>query len=91
MLYEIGNERVRAGGVERRIGQRQDVFGRADGESLDLANLCVNARDAIQGVGRVTIETGNDGCSINLCIVLECQKARFLPESIAAEALSRLG
>jgi nitrogen-specific signal transduction histidine kinase/CheY-like chemotaxis protein len=35
-----------------------------------LANLCVNARDAINGVGKVTIETGNavfdeDYCSVN--------------------------
>ncbi|MDR3580479.1 MAG: response regulator [Oryzomonas sp.] len=28
-----------------------------------LANLCVNARDAISDIGRITIETGN--CSIN--------------------------
>ncbi len=33
---------------------------RMDPSQIDqiLANLCVNARDAIQGVGRVTIETG---------------------------------
>jgi len=34
---------------------------RLDPAQLDqiLANLCVNARDAIEGVGKITIETGN--------------------------------
>ena len=34
---------------------------RVDPSQIDqiLANLCVNARDAIEGVGKVTIETGN--------------------------------
>jgi PAS domain S-box-containing protein len=38
---------------------RMPVF--MDPSQLDqvLANLCVNARDAIEGVGKVTIETGN--------------------------------
>ena len=39
MLDEIRNERIRAGGVIRRIGQCQDVLVRADGESFDLAEL----------------------------------------------------
>ena len=32
-----------------------------------LANLCVNARDAIDGVGKVTIETGNAVCDDAWC------------------------
>ncbi|HEY3381807.1 MAG TPA: PAS domain S-box protein [Vicinamibacterales bacterium] len=32
-----------------------------------LANLCVNARDAIAGVGRVTIETGKAGFDESYC------------------------
>jgi CheY-like chemotaxis protein len=34
-----------------------------------LVNLCVNARDAINGVGRVTIETGNIVLDSNWCAV----------------------
>ena len=32
-----------------------------------LANLCVNARDAIQGVGKITIETGNTAFNQAYC------------------------
>ncbi|MBU0994409.1 MAG: PAS domain S-box protein [Proteobacteria bacterium] len=32
-----------------------------------LANLCVNARDAIPGVGKITIETGNSIFSADYC------------------------
>ncbi|MCD4702401.1 MAG: response regulator, partial [Candidatus Aegiribacteria sp.] len=32
-----------------------------------LANLCINARDAIDGVGRVTIETGNSTLDEGYC------------------------
>jgi two-component system cell cycle sensor histidine kinase/response regulator CckA len=32
-----------------------------------LANLCVNARDAISGVGTLTIETGNASCDETYC------------------------
>jgi hypothetical protein len=42
MLDEVGNERVWAGGVVRRVGERQDVLVRADGEPLDLAKFRVS-------------------------------------------------
>lgn len=32
-----------------------------------LANLCINARDAISGVGRITIETGNRSLDAGFC------------------------
>lgn len=33
-----------------------------------LANLCVNARDAIAGVGKITVETGNTPLSEEYCV-----------------------
>jgi PAS domain S-box-containing protein len=40
-----------------------------------LANLCINARDAIAGVGKVTIETGNVGFDGGYC----ADHAGFVP------------
>ena len=40
-----------------------------------LANLCVNARDAIAGVGKITIETGNSVIEKTYCAV----HAEFVP------------
>jgi two-component system, cell cycle sensor histidine kinase and response regulator CckA len=56
--------------LERLLGEDIDIAWcpasdlwriRIDPSQLDqiLANLCVNARDAIGGVGKITIETGN--------------------------------
>ncbi|WP_321495495.1 PAS domain-containing protein [uncultured Desulfobacter sp.] len=56
--------------LKRLIGEDIDLLWRPqtdlwsikiDPSQIDqiLANLCVNARDAIKGVGKVTIETGN--------------------------------
>ncbi len=41
----------------------------ADSSQIDqiLANLCVNARDAIEGVGKITIETGTVGFDEDYC------------------------
>src|SRR5690554_3998264 len=41
VLDEIGQKRVRAGGVVRRVGQRENILVRADWESLDTAELSV--------------------------------------------------
>ena len=40
-----------------------------------LANLCVNSRDAIQGVGKITIET----CTVTLDTVFCAQHKGFIP------------
>ncbi len=56
--------------LRRLIGEEIDLVWRPerelwpirmDSSQIDqlLANLCINARDAITGVGRITIETGN--------------------------------
>ena len=56
--------------LQRLIGEEIDISWQTEGGlwtvkvdpgQIDqiLANLCVNARDAISGVGRITIETGN--------------------------------
>lgn len=48
-----------------------------DSSQLDqiLANLCVNARDAIAGTGRISIETGNASFNESFC----ASHAGFLP------------
>jgi two-component system, cell cycle sensor histidine kinase and response regulator CckA len=52
-----------------------------------LANLCVNARDAIEGVGKVTIETGNITFDDAYCEV----HAGFLPGEFVLLAISDNG
>jgi signal transduction histidine kinase/ActR/RegA family two-component response regulator len=52
-----------------------------------LANLCVNARDAISGVGKITIETGNAVFDEGYCAV----HPGFLPGDYAMLAVSDNG
>jgi PAS domain S-box-containing protein len=52
-----------------------------------LANLCVNARDAIKGVGRVTIETSNTVFDAEYC----AQHAGFVPGEYVLLAVSDNG
>jgi two-component system, cell cycle sensor histidine kinase and response regulator CckA len=49
-----------------------------------VANLCVNARDAIEGVGKVTIETGNAGFDEAYC----ADHPGFLPGDYVLLAVS---
>ncbi|MCF8106865.1 MAG: PAS domain S-box protein [Desulfohalobiaceae bacterium] len=49
-----------------------------------LANLCVNARDAIAGVGKITIETGNVVLDRTYC----AEHAGFMPGRFAMLAVS---
>ena len=52
-----------------------------------LANLCVNSRDAISGVGKVTIETENVALDANYC----ADRAGFLPGDYVMLAVSDNG
>jgi len=72
--------------LERLIGEDIDIAWRpapdlwpirVDPSQLDqlLANFCVNARDAIDGVGKVTIETGNVSFDEDYC----ARHVGFLP------------
>jgi len=49
-----------------------------------LANLCLNARDAIEGVGKITISTRNIQCDDVFC----AQHAGFVPGKFALLAVS---
>ena len=49
-----------------------------------LANLCVNARDAIAGVGQITIETGNASLDAAVC----AQHAGWIPGEYVRLAVS---
>lgn len=49
-----------------------------------MANLCVNARDAIAGVGKITIETENAACDGDYC----ADHAGFIPGAYVMLAVS---
>ncbi|MEI6519513.1 MAG: PAS domain S-box protein, partial [bacterium] len=64
--------------LQRLIGENIDLAWmpgdnlwqiKVDPSQIDqiLANLCVNARDAINGVGKITIETANRNCDEAYC------------------------
>ncbi|WP_169400698.1 PAS domain S-box protein [Desulfobacter curvatus] len=52
-----------------------------------LANLCVNGRDAISGVGKITIETSNETIEAEYCI----HNTNFLPGDYVCLAVSDNG
>jgi PAS domain S-box-containing protein len=52
-----------------------------------LANLCINARDAIQGVGKITIETGHAVLDEEYCL----DHAGFLPGQFVVISVSDSG
>lgn len=59
---------------------------RVDPSQIDqlLANLCINARDAIAGVGKLTIETGNTSFDEDYC----ADHAGFVPGEYVLLAVS---
>ncbi len=81
--------------LERLIGEDIDLAWmpgrglwqvRMDPSQLDqiLANLCVNARDAIAGVGKITIESANASFDENYC----SRHADFVPGEYVLLAVS---
>ena len=63
-------QRIIGEGIDLSWQPEKDVWPvKVDPSQLDqiLANLCVNARDAIAGVGKVTIETGNSTIDGDYC------------------------
>jgi signal transduction histidine kinase/PAS domain-containing protein len=57
--------------IDLAWGPKADLWPvKMDPSQIDqiLANLCVNARDAITGVGKITIETGNTAFDEAYCI-----------------------
>ncbi|MFH0996312.1 MAG: response regulator [Pseudomonadota bacterium] len=84
--------------IERLIGEDIDLNWlpeadlwqvRVDPSQIDqvLANLCVNARDAIAGVGRITIETGKIAFDADYC----ANHAGFVPGEFVRLAVSDNG
>lgn len=84
--------------VQRLIGENIDLIWspqanlwpiKVDPSQLDqlLANLCVNARDAISGVGKVTIETDNTTFDEAYC----ANNPGFIPGDYVLLALSDNG
>ena len=84
--------------LQRLLGEDIDIAWRPSGalwsvridpSQLDqiLANLCVNARDAIDGVGKLTIETGNVRFDEDYC----AQHIGFIPGDYVLLAVSDNG
>lgn len=81
--------------LRRLIGENIDLVWRPDGGpcfiKIDpvqvdqiLTNLCVNARDAIQDVGMITIETSRTVCSSAVCSLHEgCTPGEYVVLAVA--------
>ncbi|MBN2163891.1 MAG: PAS domain S-box protein [Pontiellaceae bacterium] len=84
--------------LERLIGEQIELIWvpsdnvwpiKIDPSQIDqvLANLCVNARDAIDGVGKVTIETGNASFDADYCE----ENSGYMPGDFVYIAVSDTG
>ncbi|MCU0237456.1 MAG: ATP-binding protein [Acidobacteria bacterium] len=81
--------------LQRLVGEQIDLVWmpghclwhmKMDPSQVDqiLANLVVNARDAIAGSGRITIETGNRTLDEEYCIeLLECAPGEFVTLTVS--------